>query len=97
MQNMTMFMYSKPWLCRSPHSMSNFTELYNDSLLDFISFLNKTLSTVFFSSTDKFLEQVSKDLAHYSLHAKRKTIHTEDVILLMKRYSHATSSIISQL
>ncbi|XP_071819083.1 uncharacterized protein [Apostichopus japonicus] len=40
--------------------------------------------------TDKFLEQVTKDLAHYSSHAKRKTIHTEDVILLMKRQGHVS-------
>lgn len=35
--------------------------------------------------SEAFFEQLSKDLAHYSKHAKRKTIRQEDVILLMKR------------
>jgi len=43
-------------------------------------------------SADDFIEYISKELEVYALHAKRKTINMDDVILFMKREKYLTGN-----
>ncbi|XP_056153582.1 centromere protein T-like [Lampris incognitus] len=42
---------------------------------------------------DRFFDRMAEDLETYCLHAKRKTIEVEDVVLLLKRQGHVTDQV----
>ena len=43
-------------------------------------------------SADDFIEYISKEFEVFALHAKRKTINLDDVILFMKREKYMTGN-----